>query len=144
MKAAERLFDKPGDHHQRERDHVEIRGDGEDGSRLADAAQVAVQHDQHHGDGDGDRVRHQPAKCRRQGGGACRRLHGDRHRVVDEQGHRGHLRDVWAEVVPSHHVGAAALRVHADDLDVRDHHEDHHREDRQRDRESPSRTRRGR
>ena len=70
--------------------------------------------EQHDADGDGDRVDGA-------GRGWARRLvsaavpadglHGDRHRVVDEQGDRGDLGDLGSEVVPGHHVGAAGLGV---------------------------------
>ena len=68
-----------------------------------------------------------------QRGGAGRGLHGDRHRVVDEQRDGGDLRHLGAEVVARHHVGPAGLRVQLDHLEVRQGHEEEDAEDGQRD-----------
>ena len=50
--------------------------------------------------------------------GAGRALHRDGHRVVDQQCHGGDLGDLRPEVVASHDVGAARLRVVPDDVEV--------------------------
>ncbi len=58
MQPTEHTLDQPRDHHERQRHHIEVRRDGEDGARFPDAAQIPEQHEQRDRDGyaDGDGV----------------------------------------------------------------------------------------
>lgn len=61
---------------------------------------------------------------------AGRHLDGDGDDVVDEQGHRGDLRDVRPEVLPGHHVGATGPGVDRDDIAVAERQQQQHQQDR--------------
>ena len=136
VQVAERLLDVAGDDHRAQRDHVEVRREGEELPGLADAAQVAVEEEEHDADRDGHRVEGvgQARDGTGQGGRAGRRLHGDRDGVVDQQRHGGDLGDPRPEVVPGHHVGPAGLGVVLDHVEVRQGDEEEDAEDGQGDR----------
>ena len=141
--AAEHLAVQPDDDHRRHGNREQVGGQRERPARLADAAQVDVTHDQHgdHGDEDQDvRPDHRDVRQLRErgddGGAARGGLHGDGHRVVDEQRHRRDLGDPRPEVLPGHDVGAAGPGVDGDDLAVGEHdqrdagqHDQRHRQD---------------
>ena len=106
-RSPQRLLDVADDDHRGQRDHVEVGREGEDPPGLADAAQVAVEQEEHDADRDGHGVGGvgQARDGTGQGGRPGRRLHGHRDRVVDQQRHRGDLGHLRPEVVPRHHVG---------------------------------------
>jgi hypothetical protein len=110
------VADDPAEAHD-----VHVGGDGEDAAGLTDAAEVPPQQHQDEGGGDRHPVVAQRLDGRRQRGRAGRHAHRHGEHVVDQQrggAHRGHE---VAEVVPGHHVGAAALRVGGDHLPVGQH-----------------------
>ena len=138
VQVAQGLLDVADDDDRGQRDHVEVGREGEEPPGLADAAQVAVEEEQHDADGDGHRVEGvgQARDGTGQVGRAGRRLHGHRDRVVDQQRHRGDLGHPRPEVVPGHHVGAAGLRVVLDHVEVRQGHEEEDAENGQGDRDT--------
>ena len=128
---AEDLPDQAGDDHQDDDAGEQVGGHRERPAGLADAAQVAVAHQDHDRDrDDGDQVR---VVEHGDGGGHRRRARGhlDRHRdhVVDEQRDRGDLGHPGPEVVPGDHVRSAGPGVDRDDLAVGQHHQRHHEQD---------------
>jgi len=95
---------------QADRDHQDDGGGEQVGGRrerlagLADAAQVAVAHDEHDAHGDFLRIGPEHRDRRHDGRGPARDLHRDGDHVVDEQRHGGDLGDPRAEVLPGDHV----------------------------------------
>jgi hypothetical protein len=127
----EHLAGQPDDDDQDHHGGEQIGGHREGLARLADAAQVAVAHDQDDADrDDGQHVRVAELRDSGDGRGHRRGARGDLHRhrdhVVDEQGNGGDLGHPGAEVVPGHHVGAAGPGVDGDHLAVGQHDQGHH------------------
>ena len=128
------LLADPDQDRQAQHGDEEVGRDGEERTGLSDAAEVAVDQEQDHADGDRHGEGDQARKGAGQRGGAGRALHGHRHDVVDHQGHRRHLGDTRPEVVPGHDVGASGRRVVLDHVEVgagdQEEHPDDHEHDR--------------
>ena len=124
--------DDGGRHHQ----DVEVRREGEVAAGLLQPPQVAVDEDEDDAHRDQERVGRvaQPRERAGERGGAGRALHGDRHRVVDQQCDGRDLGDLRAEVVAGHHVRAAGRRVVLDDVHVAGGDEEEHAQDDEHDR----------
>ena len=136
------LADQADDDRQPDRAGEEVGRHREDPARLADAAQVAIaheQHDQHRDHAQDVRADHRDTGELRERGNDSRRarrhLDRDRDHVVDQQRHGADLGDPRPEVLPGHDVGTTGPDVDHDDLAVGEHHEDHHEQDDQRHRE---------
>ena len=124
VQLAESGPDQADDHERPDTEDEEVRGEGEDLPGLPEAAEVPPHHEEHDRHGDVEVVRREGGERRGERVRTGRRLDGDREDVVDDERHSGDLGDPGAEVVPAHDVGTAGLRVHHDDLAVRERHED--------------------
>ncbi len=106
-------------------------GHGERAPGLADAAQVAVEHQQDDADGDQlqdvGMVKHGDRRGHGRGSGGDLHGHGDH--VVDQQRDRRDLSDLGPEVFPRDHVGAAGPGVDLHDFAVGKHDQDHDEQD---------------
>ena len=101
----------------------EVGGDGKESPGLTDSSQIAVsEKDDKHNRQRQLRTR-EPRKGRDDGVGAGRNRDGHCDRVTDEKGGAGNLGDVRTEVVPTHYVGAACLRIRANHIAVADRHD---------------------
>ena len=133
MQGPECLLDEAEDDDARQGEDEEVGGDREVAPGLSNAAQIAVEEQEHHRHRDLDREPGQAGHGTGERRRAGRRLHGDGHRVVDQQRDGGDLRDARPEVVAGDHVGAAGLGIELDDLQIGEGHEEEDAEDGQRD-----------
>ncbi len=109
-----------------EGDDEEVRRDGEDSARLAEAAQVGEGDEADEAHTEGYAMGQELWKRRGEGGHPGGHAHGHGQHVVDQKRGGGHQPRGRAEVGAGHDVGAAARRIRVDGLLIRDG--DHHEE----------------
>ena len=135
MKRSVEFLHESNDNDRTQRQDEEVDRHGKPRAGFFNASQVSEQQQADHPKSDGHSPVNKRGEGRIEGHGSSRSLHGNGHGVVNEQRHGGHLSEFRTEVISSHHVGSADRRVVAEDLQVRQRHEEQHRNDGQGDRD---------